>query len=96
MDVRDFNLGKIPSYDVIFMFKLVHLIDSKKKKISEELIKKLLGKTRFIVVSFATRTFTQKPMNFPRRKGFELMLERNNLQFKKIKISNEIFYVVKI
>ena len=34
-------------------------------------------------------------MNKPKRKWFELMLERNNLKFKKFKTDNEVFYVIK-
>lgn len=95
LDVR--NLSKVSSLtssDIVFMFKLIDLIDTKKKKISEELIKTLIKKTKFIVVSFATQTLTRKSMKLPQRRGFELMLERIGLKFKVIKTSNEIFYVV--
>jgi len=101
MDVRELNnLKKLPSSDITFMFKLIDLIDSKSKrknKISEELITYLLkNKTKFIVASFATHTLTRKSMNLPRRRGFELMLERNQLSFKIIKTSNEVFYIIYI
>jgi hypothetical protein len=33
-------------------------------------------------------------MNFPNRKWFELMLERNSLKFQIITTDNEIFYVI--
>jgi hypothetical protein len=88
------NISKLPSSDIIFLFKVIDLLDKKKKTISEELIMKLLPKTKFIIASFATKTLTRKPMNLPRRRGFELMLRRNNLMFKTIKLSNEIFYVI--
>lgn len=95
LDVR--NLSKvsfIPSSNIVFIFKLIDLIDTKKKKISEELIKTLIKKTKFIIASFATQTLTRKSMKLPKRRGFELMLERIGLKFKTIKTSNEIFYVI--
>ena len=91
------NLEKIsdlPLADIIFVFKLIDLLNTKNKKPGEELIKKLIEKTKFIVASFATKTLFRKQMNFPRRKGFELMLARNNLNFHKIEIKNEVFYVI--
>ncbi len=96
LDVRDFEKNsKLPFSDIVFMFKLIDLIDEKNKKISEKLIIELLSKTKFIVASFATKTLTRKPMNIPRRIGFEKMLERNKINFQTIKTSNEIFYVIK-
>jgi len=91
------NLKKIfslPSSNIIFIWKTIDLIDEKKRKISEELIKILIKKTDYIVISFATSTLSGKSMNLPKRRGFELMLDRNNLKFKTIEIDNEIFYVV--
>jgi len=99
LDITKINkLGQLPNSDIIFMFKLIDLIDSKskkKKKISEPLIKYLLkNKTKFIVASFSTKTLSRKPMKLPRRRGFELMLERNDLKFKSFSTHNEVFYVV--
>ena len=48
LDVREIEeVGKLPKSDVVFMFKLIDLIDGKGKKVSEELIVKLLERTRF-------------------------------------------------
>lgn len=90
------KIRNIPKSEIIFMFKLIDLIDKKHKKTSEELINYLLknNKTKFIVASFATATLTRKPMNLPKRKGFELMLERIGLKFQTIKTKNEIFYII--
>jgi 16S rRNA (guanine(1405)-N(7))-methyltransferase len=89
------KVSKIPKSDIIFLFKIIDLLDKKDHKTSEQLIKTLIKKTEFIVASFATRTLTRKKMNFPKRKWFELMLERNNLKFKIIEKDNEIYYVIK-
>ena len=94
LDVRNISKISFPDSDIAFLFKLIDLIDTKKEKISEPLIKLLIKKTKFIIASFATKTLTKKSMNLPRRRGFELMLERNNLLFKTIMTDNEIFYVI--
>ena len=97
LDVRKTEqIKKLPCSDVVFLFKLIDVIDKSGKghKNIEELIKTLVEKTNFIVASFATKTITRKKMNFPQRKWFELMLNRIGLKFKTIETSNEIFYVV--
>lgn len=95
LDLRDLRqISKLPSTDIIFLFKLIDIIDKENHKPSEELIKQLIPKTKFIIASFATKTITRKQMNFPNRKWFELMLERNNLKFHIIKTDNEIFYII--
>jgi len=97
LDLRDLRqISFLPSSDILFLFKLIDIIDKENHKPSEELIKKLILKTKFIIASFATKTITRKSMNFPNRKWFELMLERNKLKFEIINTDNEIFYVIKI
>jgi len=97
IDVRDSKqVSNLPSADVVFIFKTLDLIDIKNNKPSEELITTLFktNKTKFIVASFATKTLTRKYMNFPKRKGFEFMLERIGLKFKYFSTDNEVFYVI--
>lgn len=95
LDAKNIDqIKKLPSSDIVFMFKLLDLINTKNDKPGEELIKVLMNKTRFIVASFATKTLGGRPMNLPRRKGFELMLKRNDLRFKTIDTRNEIFYII--
>ncbi|VVB77584.1 Ribosomal RNA methyltransferase (FmrO) [uncultured archaeon] len=95
LNVRNLEeISNLPSSDIIFMFKLIDLINTNNHKPGEELIKNLSLKTKYIVVSFSTNTISGKPMNLPRRKGFELMLERVNLKFKVLKIPGEVFYVI--
>lgn len=91
---NEIKISKLPKADIIFLFKIIDLIDKKSHKQSEELIKQLIPKTKFIIVSFSTITITKKRMNFPKRKWFELMLNRINLKFKIFKTDNEIFYII--
>ena len=92
------KVSQIPPTDIIFLFKVIDILDKSENnhKISEQLIKQLIPKTKFIIASFATRTLTRKKMNFPNRKWFELMLERNNLLFQIIEMDSEIFYVITV
>jgi len=98
LDVKDLKkVLQIPKADIIFLFKIIDIINQSEKnyKTSEELIKNLIVKSKYVVASFATKTITRKKMNYPERKWFELMLDRTNLYFKVLKTDNEIFYVIK-
>ena len=97
LNVQDFEkISKLlPTVDIIFLWKIIDLIDIDNHKTSEELIKILMDKSKFLVASFATKTITRKPMNFPKIKWFELMLNRIGLSFETFSINNEIFYVIK-
>ena len=98
LDARDLiKLKDLPKTDIIFMFKLYDLIvpkAKKQKKLGEEIINLLMTKTKYLVASFATKTLTRKSMKLPRRIGFEMMLDRNQLKYELIETDNEIYYVV--
>jgi len=97
MDVRNIkSLSCLPPTDIIFLFKVLDIIDRENHKPSEELIQQLIKKTRFIVASFATKTLTKKQMRYPKRKWFELMLERLDLKYKTIETFNEIYYIISV
>jgi 16S rRNA (guanine(1405)-N(7))-methyltransferase len=85
------KIDNLPNSDIIFLFKTLDLVNINKNKLIENLLKK----TKFLVVSFATKTLTGRPMKLKRRTGFEAFLIRNNFKFKIIEISNEIFYIIK-
>lgn len=93
LDVRDEKISQVNYSDVTFMFKIIDIIEMK-KKISEKIIKILIKKTKFIAVSFPTITLSGKRMNLQKRVGFELMLKRIGLNFKFFSTNNEIFYVI--
>jgi len=87
-------LNQFPKADVCFLFKVLDEIEAKKgRKRSEELIKAIDAK--WIVISFATRKVTGKPMKYPERRWLEQMLNRLGYKFEIIQEVNEIFYVVK-
>lgn len=88
------NIKHLAKADVCFMFKFVDAIErGKGHKLSEEIIKIIIEKCRFIVVSFSTLTLGNKKMNFPYRGWIEAMLTRIGLRFKMFEIKNEVFYI---
>jgi|SRR3989344_5062473 len=96
LDAKDIGkLSGLPSSNVVFAFKLFDVLDENNHKISEKIMKELRKKTNFIIVSFATRTLSNKPMKHSKRGWFEMMCSRLKLEQKKIETDNEVFYVVK-
>ncbi len=81
--------------DVCFFFKMADIVEygSKSHKRTEAFVKNV--NTKFVVVSFATKTVSEKAMSNPRRKWFEVMLARLGYTFDYFEIHNECFYVVK-
>ena len=84
---------EFPKTDVCFLFKVLEALDMKGHKLSEELLKRI--KSKWIVVSFSSRTISGKKMMFSRRGWIEMMLNRNGYSFKEIEKENEVFYVIK-
>lgn len=86
-------IKNIPKADICFMFKFLDVIEKKGHKLSEEIIKSLNSK--YLVVSFSTKTVSNKKMNHPYRGWIERMLTRINLKFERIETENEDFYIIK-
>ncbi|MBW3002158.1 hypothetical protein KY338_03300 [Candidatus Woesearchaeota archaeon] len=87
-------LKQLPKADICFLFKVLDEIERKKgRKTSEALIKAI--NADWLVISFATKKVTGKPMKYPFRRWLEQMLTRLGYEFKLIKEGNEIFYVVR-
>lgn len=88
-------LKRIPrgKFDVCFLFKMADVLDyGGNHKKSEEFMKKVNSKN--IIVSFPTRTISNRKMSNPRRKWFELMVRRLKYGFSYFEIENECFYIV--
>ncbi len=93
LDINDLDeIKKIEDVDVVFSFKVFDIF-KRNKKLAIEVIRNL--KTKFIVVSFATKTSYGKKMKNPKRKWFENILKKLDYEYTTIKFYNEIFYVVK-
>jgi len=87
------TIKDLPEADITFLFKVIDPLEAKKgHKFSEQLIKEL--KSKYVVASFSTKTVSNKKMDYPRRKWFEIMLRRINHPFKIVKTQNEFYYVI--
>ena len=75
--------------DIAFALKIFDLIPN---KAVEKIIKQL--KVKYIIASFPTKTISKKRMTYIKRGGFQRMLERLKLQYKKLEYSNELVYVI--
>lgn len=86
------SFKKLPKADVCFMFKVLDPLEEKGHKLSEKIIKSL--DCKYIIVSFSTKTVSGRKMKHPYRGWIERMLNRINLKFEKIKLENEVFYII--
>lgn len=89
------NIKLLPKADICFMFKLLDVLEKSGHKYSEEIIKVLAEKCKYLIVSFATKTVTGKPMNYPYRGWIERMLTRIDLNYKILEFESEFFYVIR-
>ena len=83
------KLSNFPKTDLTLILKTLDIISRTKSK---QFLKKI--KSKNIIVSFSTRTLSNKPMNHPKRIWFENILKNLNYKYKVTKTSNEIFYVI--
>lgn len=87
------TLSKLPNADLYLLLKLVDSIETKKgHKISETLINKIPSK--YIIISFPTKTISGRPMNVPERRWIKLMMDRLGYKYEIISDDNEIYYVI--
>lgn len=84
---------EFPETDICLLFKVLDVIENRGHKLAEKLIKKIPSK--YILVSFSTKTLSGKPMNHPQRGWIEQLLKRLGFQFEIIKSQKEIFYLIK-
>lgn len=92
--LRREQLKQLPKADVCFLFKMTDVLDQGKgHKVTEAVLREVPA--RFVVVSFPTRTMSGKPMNYPKRKWFELLCNRLGWEFTVLEFPNEVFYVVR-
>ncbi len=95
LDILQFQyLTNLENADITFLFKMTAVLDrGKGHKITELVLDALPSK--YIVVSFATKTMSGKKMTAPKRKWMEWLCKRKNYKYKTITFANELFYVIK-
>lgn len=93
-DLRKINaLQKLSKADLCLLFKVLDIIETKSHKLAKEIIEKLPCK--YILISFATRTLSGKPMSCKNRKWLETILKILNYPYEIFSSNNEIFYLIK-
>jgi len=80
-----------PEADITFLFKTLDLLND--FKLAEKIITSI--KSKYLVISFSTKTLKNKSMNHPKRGWIEQMLKRLNKEYTKLIYPNEIFYIIK-
>ncbi|MBX4196552.1 hypothetical protein KW805_03115 [Candidatus Pacearchaeota archaeon] len=89
-DVRKIK-DDLPKTDITLILKLFDVLETKGHKLAETMINNIHSK--FILISFSTKTLSGKPMNHPQRGWIEHLLARLNYEFKTFTTKNEIFYL---
>ena len=92
-DLRNIGSEKLPSVDICIIFKVLDIIEKKGHRLAEKILSTIDSK--YLLVSFATRKLSNKPMNRPKRGWFEYMLKRLNYSFETLELGNEIIYIIK-
>ncbi len=91
-DLRKIEKKDLPNTDLCLLLKVLDLLESKGHKIAERIIK--LVPSRYILVSFSTKTLSGKPMNHPQRGWIEHLANRLHYKYKLIETKNENFYLI--
>jgi hypothetical protein len=89
VDIR--QESTFPRVDLCLIFKVLDVIDEKNHKNSESLINKI--NTKYFIISFPTKTLSNKPMRHPQRGWIEHLLSRLGYNFEFFSSKNEIFYL---
>ena len=89
-DIR--NVESFPKVDLCIIFKVLDILGKERNEISRKLLEKI--DSRYFIVSFATRTLSGKPMNFPYRRWFEKILNNLRYKYEVKRTSQELFYII--
>jgi 2-polyprenyl-3-methyl-5-hydroxy-6-metoxy-1,4-benzoquinol methylase len=91
---KDLNKVMGIKSDICFVFKMCEVLDyfEKGRKGTERFLKGV--NANYVIFSFPTKTISRKRMNVPRRRWFELMIDRLDYDYDFFEIENECFYVV--
>ncbi len=92
-DLREIAPGDLPPSDLCLLLKILDVIEKRGHKLAERILQTI--KTRYFLISFSTKTLSGKPMNHPQRGWIIRLVERLGYQYEEIKLSKEIYYLVK-
>ncbi len=89
-DIR--QMTTFPKTDLCLLLKVVDLLDTDGHKTAEQVLTRIPSK--YILVSFSTKTLSGKPMNHPQRGWIERLCTRLGYTFERTTTKNEIFYLI--
>jgi SAM-dependent methyltransferase len=92
-DLANVNSCNLPEADICLILKVFDILGKNDYLLAEKVISRI--KSKYLLISFSTKTLSGKPMNKPRRIWLEKLLEKLNYSFEIIKSDNEIFYLSK-
>jgi hypothetical protein len=82
---------RLPEADICLILKVFDILGKNDYLIAEKVISRI--KSKYLLISFSTKTLSGKPMNKPRRIWMEKLLASSGYSFKIINSDNEIFYL---
>jgi hypothetical protein len=96
-----FNLGKIKEIikkkkpKIVFLFKIIDVLEMIKKDYSKNLIKEIIPFTDLMVASFSMMSFKNKKPFFAKRKWFLQFIKENFKVLKDFEIGGERYFIFK-
>lgn len=83
--------NNLPKTDLTLLLKILDILE-KPYKLTEKILKEI--KSKYFLISFATKTLSGKRMNNPKRFWLERLLNSKKLNYQIFSSDNEIFYLV--
>ena len=96
-DTHNIDIRKIknfPGVDLCLIMKVLDIIGQNKTELAHKFLTEI--RTKYFIISFATKTISGKKMNRPYRRWFENLLKELNYQYKIIRTNQEIFYIISL
>lgn len=95
-EVRDLFEEDSNQYDVVFLFKILPVLEEQKKGSSIEILKRI--NTKYFVISFPLRSLSGKNVGMDSfyTDWFENILSELQYEYSKLLFENEVVYIVKM
>jgi hypothetical protein len=92
-DLNKIEKCDIPEAELCMILKVFDILGKNDYAIAHKVLERI--RSRYILVSFSTRTLSGKPMRRPRRIWFENLIVKMAFLFEIFNSDNEIFYFMK-
>lgn len=94
-EVKDIFEEDINRYDVVFLLKMLPILEEQSKGCTEDILKKF--NTEYLVISFPLKTVSGRDVGMESfyTKNFEDILNKNSYTYTRLFFENEVVYVVR-